>query len=509
MSNEKKEQEKEILHAAIVGASTESVQRYGTAVKEHIVAYTGIDHENARQLERSLKEIAKSSINPNYAKQNYKQQAGFSAEVKEVANTNAENIINRSDIRKVRTDDLGSVNDPLFDFKELDANGNVIPGSGIQMKFVGSNPKEALNKLASKKFEKYLDNDVKLEVPSDYYDGIRDEADRTIKNIQKQIDNQKNSGNIERAEQLEKQLEKYEKIKQNLKKSSVSNEDALFARMHPELSTMKSIAQVSHRAGIETAKAGAVIGSSVSIVQNIVAVVKGEKEAEDAVFDVAGDTMTATAVGYGTGFVGSAVKGWMQNAGTESVRVLSKTNFPAVAVAVTLSVGKTMGRYFSGDINGVECLEQLGEQGTGMLSSSLFMMIGQAAIPIPIVGGMIGGMVGYAISSASYGILMSSLKEAEMAHEESIQIERECEEHIKLMKEYRAEIEDIIKKYLVSNMTLFHEAFDGIKATLDIGDVDGFISEVNSISEQLGRKPQFSDFDEFEQLMKSDLTIKI
>ena len=147
MSNEKKEQKKEALHAAIVGASTESVQRYGTAVKEHIVAYTGIDYENARQLERSLKEIAKSSINPNYAKQNYKQQAGFSAEVKEVANTNTENIINRSDIRKIRTDDLGSVNDPLFDFKELDANGNVIPGSGIQMKFVGSNPKEALNKL--------------------------------------------------------------------------------------------------------------------------------------------------------------------------------------------------------------------------------------------------------------------------------------------------------------------------------------------------------------------------
>lgn len=44
--NGKETKENEIMHAAIAGASAEKVQRYGSAVKEHIVAYSGIDNEN-------------------------------------------------------------------------------------------------------------------------------------------------------------------------------------------------------------------------------------------------------------------------------------------------------------------------------------------------------------------------------------------------------------------------------------------------------------------------------
>lgn len=507
--NGKETKENEIMHAAIAGASAEKVQRYGSAVKEHIVAYSGIDNENGIQLKKSLKKIAESAVNPDYKTQNLKQQAGFSAEVKEVANTNAENIIKGSNNRKVRTDDLGRVNDPLFDFVELDGNGNIIPGSGIQMKFVGSNPKEALNKLASNKFSKYLDNNAKIEVPSDYYDGIMEEADKSIKKIQKQIEYQKEAGKAGEVERLQKSLDKYEKIKKNLKKSSVSNKDAMFARKHPKLSTAKSIAGVSHRAGLESATAGAAIGGSVSIVKNLVAIVKEDKEVGEAVSDVAKDTMSAVAVGYGTGFAGAAVKGWMQNAGAESARVLAKTNLPGTMVAVTLSVGKTMGRYFRGEIDGVMCFEELGEQGVGMLSSSLFATIGQVAIPIPVVGGLIGGMLGYAIASASYGILKDALKEEQMAHAERMAIEKECEEHVKLIREYRAEMEVIIADYMTTNIAVFHEAFYEIKMSLNIGDVDGFISGANEISRQLGKEPLFSDFEDFEQLMKNDLVIKI
>lgn len=507
--NGKETKENEIIHAAIAGASAEKVQRYGSAVKEHIVAYSGIDNENGVQLKKSLKKIAESAVNPEYKTQNLKQQAGFSAEVKEVANTNAENIIKGSENRKVRTDDLGRVNDPLFDFVELDGNGNIIPGSGIQMKFVGSTPKEALNKLASNKFSKYLDNDAKIEVPSDYYDGIKEEADKAIKKIQKQIEYQKEAGNAGEVERLQKSLDKYEKIKKNLKKSSVSNKDAMFARKHPKLSTAKSIAGVSHRAGVESAKTGAVIGGSVSIVKNLVAMIKEDKEVGEAVSDAAKDTMSAAAVGYGTGFAGAAVKGWMQNAGSESARVLAKTNLPGTMVAVTLSVGKTMERYFKGEIDGVMCFEELGEQGVGMLSSSLFAAIGQTVIPIPVVGGLIGGMLGYAIASASYGILKDALKEEQMAHEERMAIEKECEEHIKLIREYRAEMEAVIAEYLATNIAVFHEAFHEIKDSLNIGDVDGFISGANEISRQLGKEPLFSDFEDFEQLMESDSVIKI
>lgn len=83
-----------------------------------------------------------------------------------------------------------------------------------------------------------------------------------------------------------------------------------------------------------------------------------------------------------------------------------------------------MTRYFNGEIDGVECLETLGEQGTGMIASSMFAVIGQTVIPIPVVGGLIGGMVGYALSSATYGVLVGSLKEAKLAREERIELNR-------------------------------------------------------------------------------------
>lgn len=84
--------------------SAETIQRYGAAVKEHVVAYTGIDNETGKHLKKGLKSISQSKINPQYANQNIQQQAGFSAEVKAAARENAERIIRGDKNRTNRTD---------------------------------------------------------------------------------------------------------------------------------------------------------------------------------------------------------------------------------------------------------------------------------------------------------------------------------------------------------------------------------------------------------------------
>ena len=157
--------------------------------------------------------------------------------------------------------------------------------------------------------------------------------------------------------------------------------------------------------------------------------------------NVAKDTTSTIAVGYSSGFTGAAIKGAMQNSKKEYVRSLSKTNIAGTIVNVAVSATKTISRYFKGELNGVECLELLGEQGTGMIASSMSSAIGQIVIPIPVVGGLIGGMVGYTLSSATYGILMDSLKEENMAREQREKIEKICDEHIRMIRQYRREIE--------------------------------------------------------------------
>lgn len=126
-----------------------------------------------------------------------------------------------------------------------------------------------------------------------------------------------------------------------------------------------------------------------------------------------------------------------------------------------------------------------------------------------MVGGLIGGMLGYAVASASYGTLLGALKEADLAAQERRQIEEACEKQIQLIREYRTQMETIISEYLTSCAEVFNESFSGIKNALEIGDVDGVISSANQITKALGKQVLFKDMDEFEQLMNGDTAIKL
>ena len=234
MSRKKNDKRDDILNAGIAGASYETVQRYGSAVKEHLVAYSGIDSEKinsttgkAVELQKSLKSIKTQGTNEEYAFSIRQQKAGWAAEVKDTANRNAEKIIKGESTRKIRHDDLPNTpaNHPLYDHIEIDAQGNIVQGSGTQMKFIGGaeidptgagNAERALKKLQSKDFQKYIDNDVKIEVPKDEYQQMIDKATEDISSLEAQLKKVKASGNVEAIEKLEKRIENLKKLKKFL-----------------------------------------------------------------------------------------------------------------------------------------------------------------------------------------------------------------------------------------------------------------------------------------------------
>jgi hypothetical protein len=133
----KKEEEKTktVENAALTGAAAEVVQRYGSADKEFLVGYSGVDNETGQVLSKSLKVSKKNSINRQVG---FPAEAGFSAEVESNSRKNAENIINKRNVRNTRTDDIkkqgygentiGGKNDQLYDHVELDVNGKPIQG---------------------------------------------------------------------------------------------------------------------------------------------------------------------------------------------------------------------------------------------------------------------------------------------------------------------------------------------------------------------------------------------
>lgn len=521
MARSKKDREDSMVLAGIAGAAYETVQRFGSAAKEHLVAYSGVDNEKidkvtgkAHELQKSLKSIQAQKTNEEYAFSIRQQKAGWAAEVKDTANKNAEKIIAGDTTKKIRHDDLPNTpaNHPLYDHIEIDAKGNIIEGTGTQMKFIGGaeidpsgsgNAERALKKLQSKSFQKYIDNDVKIEVPKDEYQQMIDKATEELGDLQKQLERAREKGNTDAIAKIEKKIDNLNKLKKNLRPSTLTRKEALEAVDAPQVSTVKSVAKISHQAGLKTAETAAIIAGSASLVRNIVGMCKGEVEAKAAAENVLKDTAQSAAVGYGTGFAGSAIKGVMQNSASSYTRALAKTNVAGTIVAVTVGASKTLKKYFEGEIDGLQCMEALGEQGTGMIASSMFTVIGQAVIPVPVVGGLIGGMVGYALSSATYGILTTSLREAKQAHEERLAIERACEEHILMIREYRSQMNAIIETYLFDSMEVFDESFAGIKDALAIGDVDLLIESANNITDSLGGNKPFETMDEFTEKMLS------
>lgn len=508
MTQNKKKDKKETPDlAAQGGAAGEVTGRYGSAVKEHLVAYSGQDNELGRTLKRGLKKTAQSRVDAEYRDINLKQQAGFSAEDKYTARKNAEEIIRGSRKRYVRTDDVGRVNDPLYDHIVLDENGVEIIGSGEQLKFVGDSAKKCLSKLKSKKYQKYIDADAVLTVPSDYYHDILTAADEEITKLQRQLESAQRRGKDQLADTIDFKIKKLQKIKKNLNDSGITNKEAMEARLHPWLSTAKDTLKVSHRAGVEQMKIGAAVTGSISMIRNVVSVCKGEKSAEEAAIDLAKDTAIGAVVAYSTGFAGSILKGAMQNARSKTVQALSKSAAPAMIVTATIDLGTTMSRYFRGNIDGAECIAEIGEKGTSSICAAIFAEAGQIVIPIPVVGAVVGSMVGYTLCSYVYGQIRNAMKEEKLSYRQRLEAERQCDETLKMIAEYRTEMNRMLSRYFSEMNKMMASSFALMEEAFSSNDVDQYIKGANIITASLGGSPVANDFDEFNEFMKSDKSL--
>ena len=503
---------------AVAAGNIDTVSRYGSANGEHIVAYTGIDNETGQTFSRSLEGIANSKVNPNYEQSNIKQQAGFSAEVKSVARKNAENHIKGENRRTVRTDDIskqpdgkgntiGGTNDQLYDLAEVDQNGIYVEGTASQLKFVGGDAKQCAQKLLNSKYDKYRDADVKIEIPSDFFEDVQKIYKNKIDEIDKGIRNAEEKGDHARADKLRQKRDRVLKTKNNLKKSEVSNKDAIFARLHPRLSTAADMLKISHRAGLKSAQYGAIIGGTISATRNIIAMMQGDKELQDALYDTTLDTGRSTVLGYGTGFAGSLIKAGMQKSASKTLQQFSRTSLPALVVTVTLELGTSINRYAKGEIDSVQFLEELGEKGAGLLAGGMMATIGQFAIPIPVVGGVIGSMVGYTISSLFYHSSLQALQGAKEAERHYQIVKAECEEARRAMRQYQAELQALFEIHMTEVKTQLYACFAGMDNAITSHNVDAFAVAANDLGGFFGKTLQFKTMQEFDDFMASEGTL--
>ncbi len=153
----------------------------------------------------------------------------------------------------------------------------------VLSKFVGRNGAECFEKFLSKDYEKYFENGVKVKIPEDFFGDFQKEANITIKSLESQIAKQKSFGNFQKANILERRLQKCKTIKAHTRPASITKAEAIEARLNPKLSTAKDVASVSHQAGMNATQTGALIGGGVSLVTNVWECVVNGKDPKKAI----------------------------------------------------------------------------------------------------------------------------------------------------------------------------------------------------------------------------------
>lgn len=467
-------QSKTVIVRRVVSASSgEAVSRYGDAGAEYIVAYSGVNNQTGQRFSKSHRRIAGHKLNPKFCEQNIKQQAGFSAEVAATTKENAEAIIKKSKVRSARSDDLVQYgkNHQIVDRVKL-VGGNIVPGSELQTKFV-KNREDLFKKIAEPggKFEKY--QGVVIELPTEQATGdasaalkyrkmadaqrelarkadkigLGAEAEKHIsaaskyetmalecempaeafckykaEQFRKNADMAAAEGRLEAAEKLRCTAEKLEQIK--VKDAGYTTRAAIFYRKYPRLKTAMEMAGVGHQAGVEGAKIGFAVGGTVALVTNAFLVSKGHKAADEAIMDTVKGMGTGALAGYAASATGSLIKSSLQQSTSSTLRALAKGNVVSASVDICFSLSGSVKRFVEGDVDEAEFLEEIGKNGATIIAAGMMSVVGQVAIPIPVLGAAIGSFVGTLLSGMFYQHAVDAAKDKRLSQEELVVVRR-------------------------------------------------------------------------------------
>ncbi len=231
---------------------------------------------------------------------------------------------------------------------------------------------------------------------------------------------------------------------------------------------------------------GEILNGFVSSIKSIYECQKKGKDPKEAIKHTAIATLKGGVRSYGIAFGGSLLGGMMQNSANKVIQSFGKSSLPVMIVGAAVANVTIFTHYFSGKIDETELCKQLGRTNTSLLSGGAMAFAGQALIPIPVVGALIGSFVGAALSEAFFNALNS--KKVELARQKRIEIEKECRESIRLLEMHQNQFNEVFERYFHGTIKFFNESFDELERAFYAGDADLAIGTNNKIQEGLGQK---------------------
>ena len=175
--------------------------------------------------------------------------------------------------------------------------------------------------------------------------------------------------------------------------------------------SVRNILDTGNNAGLDGMKDSGTFVFTVSSIQNIVSVIKGEKTAKEAIVDTAKDTGKAAATGYGLSSVLTVISHTLSYSSSSFIRALAESNVPGQVITAVMLTGDTVKQYAEGKISTKQCMDKLQEKASVFAGGAVGGAIGgQILVPIPIVGAAVGSLVGSVLSSYTYNKVSEALE---------------------------------------------------------------------------------------------------
>lgn len=279
-----------------------------------------------------------------------------------------------------------------------------------------------------------------------------------------------------------------------------SYDETMYATNHPEMYARLLEAKViGKEIGVSAgsaALAGAVIGGGISLFQNSISVIKGEKEIDEALKEVGKATGKAAGRSGVTGGVGAVIR---IGATKANFSPLMKSNVATAVAAGVIDMGGAVLNFVRGEATGQETVERIGQSGTSTMSSIYSGAIAGAAFgPIGAVVGSIGG---YLIASSIYQSCIAIFQSARLAEEESIRLIEIYEASCKHLAEQRVLFENHINGILKRRQKDFNHAISNLDACLLGNDPRAASLALANLSQVVGARMNFTSFTDFDRLM--------
>lgn len=415
---------------------------------------------------------------------------GWMFEQLEVTKFNLDAVRKGSRLYAATTDSLGQTNHPTTDVV-------ISNGKAFQLKS-GNKANSSAFMLADKQYV-----DVNLVAPSDQTEKVQELYAKRVESGALKAGDYKSA-----SERLHKGVEV-----DNVSSGGTTYNEALKAT-DPEHANKianafeaKAALSDMHQSGMQAAKMGAAFSGLSSGVTGLYKLSQGKATTGEVTAQIIVDTGKGFAINYLTTAGSKGIVHGLANAGVSqtTVGVLTKSNAHIALAAGILKSGQSIVRYLQGEIDSDQLMGEISETAITGASTFYYGALGQAIIPIPIVGAMIGSTVGYFIGSMLHQSGLIGLGEVAVvkaARERRERIEAMCLESIPLIRQHRLELEALLKAHFAERHQLLTQAFDGMEAALISWDADAFTQQLESINQAFGKSLPFKSFNEFDLFMK-------